>query len=532
MDSTEENHKVQDNGEKKADIPVFLAWFPLALTAFAVSAYVLGRNSPWMLWAFNLWDYLPVPLSYVLMALTLLFSLPPVLKFVATFVEKLGLTTPNLSSKKANRFLRAGLVGVGLFLLFWVFSERRGAIDTYFFIRYAQEGRPFIFKEAGGTFLFFVALHLANALGVEHLEILRIFICGSGVLFIFFLYKLICLLYEPKVERLLAGAFLIVPGYIRLYFGHIEMYGFLLTAVCAYLYFAIRYAKGKNGILPPALLLGLSTWLHLSAVLLLPSLIYSIHVTGNKEKGGHGRAKVFMKAALFFIMPFAAFLLVMLMLGYQSWIRDNLVWLLTLLGLHEDPMVAVTATIPFFKPRVYVLYGNVVSQYTFLSKSHVLFLLNANAILSPGGLLVCVPLLFLYIRKNGLRDTTLTFILIASLSLFLYSLIIYPMYWAYDWDLFSATAFCYTFLAAYLLMKYFKGRKVVAYLVIYLASFSLFFVTLPFLSLASMRSIRNAGPFAIEIQPFEFINRTMGNPDALMRLDMGRSRDGNLGESQ
>jgi magnesium-transporting ATPase (P-type) len=86
-----------------------------------------------------------------------------------------------------------------------------------------------------------------------------------------------------------------------------------------------------------------------------------------------------------------------------------------------------------------------------------------------------------------------------------YSLVLYPFFWAYDWDLFSVTAFCNTLLATHLLLHYFERRRVAVYLAIYLLSFSLFFSSLPFILVGSMKEVKEAGPFSLPRVPSDVL---------------------------
>jgi hypothetical protein len=265
----------------------------------------------------------------------------------------------------------------------------------------------------------------------------------------------------------------------------------------------------------PALLLGIAIWVHLSAAFLVPSLIYLI------LHGALGRARKdlwlsSLKSVTSLAAPFAVFLFVMVLAGHLPRIQGQFHNLLGFMLVKKDPMV-LPAIIPFFEPRIFRFFGNQVIQYHFLSRNHLLFLLNSNFILSPFGL-PCLGILFpVFIKRKWSPDPTLIFLLIASLFMLVYSMIIYPVYWAYDWDLFSMTAFCYTMLTAYLFYSLRVNRKIKAYLLTYFSAFSLFFITIPFVLLNSMDHVKDAGAFSKEIQPFEYIISTMGNPDQISK---------------
>lgn len=512
MNPNGKRHTNEAGATEEKKVPVFVVWLPPVLTAAAILTYVLTRHSPVLFWAFNLWDYLYPPLPQLLIGLMVVLSLPPVLQCAAGRAMKIGWRRAGPGRTGVRRFLKGGLVVACVFIMLWVLSERRMTGDWYFLAEDAKRGNPFIIKEAGGSFLFFVTMKCAGMFGLKFLTLLRFIVCVSGVVFFVFLYRLVCLVFESKPERLLAFAFLAVPGYSRLFFGHIEVYGFHLAALCVYFYFAVLYHKGKAGVFPPAFFLGVALWMHLSTAFLTPSLVYLVFQRETRANATGSRVWPLAKAAFFLMLPFAVFLVAMALAGYLPWMMKDLEKLLKFLYLREDPEI-FPAVIPFFEPRVFNIDGRLLSQYPFFSMNHLLFLINAGFILSPAGLLTAVGLVFACIKKKGLSDPLLKFILTASLFMVTYSLIIYPLYWVYDWDLFSATAFCYTLLAVYLLFHCLDSRKTATYLAVYSISTTLLFNSLPFVLLSSTNKVRNAGLFSIEANPLGVMLSTAGNPD-------------------
>jgi len=512
MNSARQEIEREDGG-----IPAYVVWLPVPVTALAFALYFLAKTAPEILWAFNLLDYLRSPLRQAFAALTVLCSVPPILKWMAARTERLGLRPFSFKAGTGGQILKMTLAVACVFVILWIFSEQRMTGDWGILSLLALRGRPFMVKEPGGSFLFFLAVHAGKVFDIEYLLIVRFMVCVSGAIFFVFLHSLTRLLFESRPERLLAIAFLAVPGYVRLFFGHIEVYGFLLCAICAYFYVAILYIKGRVRILLPALFLGIAFWIHLSSAFLVPSLLYLVlkRDTAAVKKG----KSLFMLAecGFFFMLPLLFFLVALVVTGYRPSILEEFATLAKYLGI-GGASTRYPLIIPFFEPRIFTTNGTVAAQYHFLSRNHALFLANANFILSPAGFLTAAFLIVIYIRRKGLSDPVLKFMLLASLFMLVYSLIIYPFYWAYDWDLFSATAFCYTLVAAYLLFHFPGGRTACRYLAVYLVSFSLFFNTLPLILLGSMKEVRNVGVFSAEKEPYQkLMIQTLGNPETDIR---------------
>jgi uncharacterized membrane protein len=108
-----------------------------------------------------------------------------------------------------------------------------------------------------------------------------------------------------------------------------------------------------------------------------------------------------------------------------------------------------------------------------------------------------------YLRKKRLSDHAFVLLLTAALSTMVYEMVLYPFFWAFDWDLFSQAGFCCTVLAGYLLLSGIDSRRVRMYLLVYLISFTLFFATIPFILIGAMREIHDAGFFSHNNPPTE-----------------------------
>jgi hypothetical protein len=488
-----------------------LLWLPPATTILGFFLLFLARHSPEEFWAFNLWDYLPSTLSYLFMGATIIISLPPVLLAFARILENEGNFHSRIGFRRIAR-VKWILVPVCLFVIFWLFQERHPWGDGYFLQSNAEEGNPFEIKEAGGSFLFFLAWRISHPLDIESLSIIRFFIYISGVVFFVFVWEIVAMLFDTRRERILATSFLCACGFVRLFFGHIEIYAFLLASICAYMYFAFLFIQRKTDVLAPALALGISIWFHLSAVFLVPSFLYI--VLWQETDARARKPTLLAKGGFFLALPFSLFFVLLELTGYTEKIIEQYSVLLGFLNL-EKHWKSFPALMPLCEPRTFKMFGNYVTQYHLFSKNHLLFLFNSNFMLSAFGLPILGAMIPVFIKNKRMSDPRFLFLCAAISPMLIYSFIIYPVYWAYDWDLFSATAFCCALLAIYTILRGVANQKIVTYLVIYFSLFSFLYVSLPFIVFNSTDHMRHAGVFAKRINPFVYVIKKFGNPDVI-----------------
>jgi len=221
----------------------------------------------------------------------------------------------------------------------------------------------------------------------------------------------------------------------------------------AYFLFSFLYLRGRCGLFFPSLTLLVSISLHLSAVYLLPSLIYLHLVNSQKEKKQFNLKKIF-----------------------------NVVFLLLLIGVgfvilsHKNPNpTSVTA---YLIP----LAGGENDPYSLFSGAHLVDMINEQLLLSPAGIILLAVVIF-FAGKINFKDKVITFLVIVTLFSFLFAFLMDPdLGYARDWDLFSSTGLGYTLLGIYLGFNYFRHPEIkkLNYIVLALASTALF-STLPWI---------------------------------------------------
>ncbi|KPK74563.1 MAG: hypothetical protein AMJ89_05980 [candidate division Zixibacteria bacterium SM23_73] len=204
------------------------------------------------------------------------------------------------------------------------------------------------------------------------------------------------------------------------------------------------YLRGRCGLFFPSLTLLVSISLHLSAVYLLPSLIYLHLVNSQKEKKQFNLKKIF-----------------------------NVVFLLLLIGVgfvilsHKNPNpTSVTA---YLIP----LAGGENDPYSLFSGAHLVDMINEQLLLSPAGIILLAVVIF-FAGKINFKDKVITFLVIVTLFSFLFAFLMDPdLGYARDWDLFSSTGLGYTLLGIYLGFNYFRHPEIkkLNYIVLALASY-------------------------------------------------------------
>lgn len=110
--------------------------------------------------------------------------------------------------------------------------------------------------------------------GIERFKVFYFYNCISGIVFLYFVFRLSSEVFETSLKRIVAFFYLIFQAYFILYMGYIEYYSIPLSMSVMYIYYAIQCLKGKTSVVYPALVLIILILFHLLGVILFPSLVY------------------------------------------------------------------------------------------------------------------------------------------------------------------------------------------------------------------------------------------------------------------
>jgi tetratricopeptide (TPR) repeat protein len=306
-------------------------------------------------------------------------------------------------------------------------------------ISYMNLGKLWVkWTEPLESFLHLKAFDLAKALfNLDAGTTYALLSCVAGSLFIFLTFIFSDFVGKQRSEKILSFFILISLGSMELFFGYVEHYSFLYVFVFVFIFAALAYLEGKLKLIFPLLAFLLAILSHVSAVYLLPSVLFLFLLRDGLTTNG----EIKISPRRVFWIGFLAFVfLVIFILGYKKygWIVPRLF-------------------VPLTKGDYYA------PGYTLFSLSHFLDFLNQQLLISPVGLILLLALLFCKIPKKLFKDKISWFLLIVALPQLLMNFLLNPILSASrDWDMFSGVSLGYTILGLYLFLKFFttgSGRK-------------------------------------------------------------------------
>jgi tetratricopeptide (TPR) repeat protein len=219
-----------------------------------------------------------------------------------------------------------------------------------------------------------------------------------GIIFVYYINKIIGLLTEDRKLRPILFLVLISSAVIVLFIGYIETYPILIAWLAIYFYYSLRFTEGKCGPMLLLILFTMGIFWHLWFIAFLPSLIF---VLNNRYK--------LISNKTILILSFAYVIAIYVMGLYFT--------------RGEIPLM-----IPFMPTEE--------SKYFLFAPQHLIDYLNLLFISGPVLTLLAVPLII--ISTRSLRSTKLKLLLYTSAPTLAIAFCISPEVGAVrDWDLFS-----------------------------------------------------------------------------------------------
>ncbi len=420
---------------RKLEKVIFLTCLFLVLVHAVASFFPKER-----LWGLDLLHYVPPFQRFFLIGFGLLILIPPTNRFIADRLAKL-LTLVENDLKKTNKYYKYALISLASFFPFWIFR-----IKTYILgdgnLRVAEilDGWKFSATE---PLDFYLHASLSRLFKLDPFTTYAILSCLAGVLFIFLILLLSNLIGEKGQEKLLIFSVLATMGANQLFFGYVESYTLMYVAFGGFILSSLYYLKGKCGFFWPSLVFILSVSLHLSAIFLLPSVLYLGIAKRSQE--GEAKNKVF---PLGNIIRMALILLIVggglfILRNYDPQKTDLGSFLISPLGGNQDP-------------------------YSLFSFSHLLDFLNHQLLVSPLGIPIWVILGLSFWKSRQRRDwkkinfrkSEVVFLLVLSVCALVFGLVVDPkLGYPRDWDLFAFCGLGYTILGIYLLLNVLKESE-------------------------------------------------------------------------
>jgi tetratricopeptide (TPR) repeat protein len=448
--------------EEKADtsescITLRLSLFCLLIVIihFIASFFPKGR-----IWGINQWAYFPLMVTLPVTFLVLVFLVPSFNRLALNTTKTL--MSPLFRWAEKKRHIWYLIFSLLFMILFWILRTKTHFLgDGYQILSKVESGElAFKWTEPLESFIHLKAFHLAKRFfNLDAETLYAILSCVAGGIFIYlsFLFANFLgkeksqLIIRSKAGGILVFLILVSMGSIQLFFGYVEHYTFLFLSVFCFLFISIAYLEGKTKWIFPLLISVLAFSFHLSALCLLPPLLFLFY-----EKSNFHRGKGLLLGA------FALILVVIMFLGYKRYS-----WSLP----------------PLFVPLIHDRYS--APGYTLFSLPHLLDFLNQQFLVSPVGLILILVFLFCKKGRISFWNPTSRFLLIVALSQLLLNFIIDPGLGASrDWDMFSAVGLGYTILGLYLLLRFIKDKMRLEYLTMILVITSLY-STVPWIALNS-----------------------------------------------
>jgi hypothetical protein len=462
---------------------------PVTLAAGICVMFVLVASGaiPWLdrAWAFDLWHYLPVPIAVGFGIATASLALPAVRGLL---VRGMGATSDR-GGEAPLWWLAPVLV-----LFFWFLREYQLYGDSKILLFTAARWW-FLFPDIGSTFLFHLAGVVGRLSGVGAVAATQGFVCVAGALAVVCFVQAGRLLAPTRRGGALVAALILCGGVSRVFFGHVEVYAFVLLCAAVYLWTGCAFLQGRTGWVAPSLALGFGLWMHLSFIFLVPSHVALLWLASGRRPSALEVVRSFAVMGV----PLLVFLGSMLALG--RWEELELAWetLVEMAGLSAkaDPHESWVRG-PFAEPGAGTLY-------TLFSWPHLKYLINAGFLLAPAAAPIVVA--FAVLRPAALIARKETAFLAATTGmLLLYAAVVRPVWGPYDWDVFALPAVCGAALAAHLVVHELSGERRAHVCALVIAG-SILLVLVPFVAIGIAPS-RSAGLFA-----YEHIERAPGESD-------------------
>jgi hypothetical protein len=463
-------------GERRLTLAILATWG--VLCALQYGGVPFGRYA----WAVNLWAYQPVAVGLVLGALALTISLGAVRRSLIEGLDQLSL-------RIGKNALIPPAVGAVVALVFWLLTGDDFSPDARVFGGAMVNGYDFIFPDTGATWIIFRLSRLALIFGLPVDSLVRMGSCLAGGTTVALLISMSRRgMLGPVRPFGLSTGLLLSAGLVRVFVGRVETYPFLLVAVAAYVWLALRFLHDGRGWYLTCFMAGIAVWLHAAAVGLALSLAILPRLVSRDLAFGPWFGTLF-RGALVAVVPYLLFLSGVITLGDDFSLDDSLATAVEILGGND----ADTAT--RWWVRGWGGEPSIGTDVVFASKAQLKYLANAAFLLCPSAIPVLLYLFAAGGRKLG-RDATALFLAALCLPLIAYAFALRPFWGPYDWDLFSITGFALILFQAYALELVIEPVRL-RLLAVWMVGFQLFFVGAPFVALRDVPP-RDAGPFFLE----------------------------------
>jgi Tfp pilus assembly protein PilF len=397
--------------------------------AFIILIHLIASFFPHLrLWGINQLGYFSLRFRLGITAVGLLILIPQMNRILANVLASVFARVA-AGFKKVNKYL----IYSGFSLLSLIFFRLLRSKTPLLGDGYMRGNEIGLGKLYSITEFLDFHVHLAafRFLGLDGFTTYAVLSCIAGAVGVFLMLLLADVWGRDGREKVLIFLILATMGSTQLFFGYVESYSFMYMALLAYILFGLRYLMRKSSFLWPALFFLLAVGFHLSALFVLPSLLYL--ALAELSQPVEPKVRRFKWANLI-----------------------GLFGVISLMGVG----FFLLRTSPAGKPRLSSIihpFGGGESFYSFLSLTHILDFLNHQFLISPVSLvLFLVPLIFL--RWSNIRENAVKFLLCLAVCSFGFALLIDPkLGYARDWDLFAGVGLGIVSAGLYLTLNVFRN---------------------------------------------------------------------------
>jgi tetratricopeptide (TPR) repeat protein len=270
----------------------------LYLVLIALHIVPLVLDSP-KLWGMDQWVYMPGTVTAVLLVFGLLALVPGFREGFVRAARDIGGFAPIAWLSKRKFIGYTALLAASTALLWYFRNATHFLGDGYLWANHLT--KDVVFNEPVSSYMYRGFYRLLNApwspISVSTFTTAAIISIAAGLVFIVFAVLTARLVSHGAGQTSVLLLSLLSGGSILLFFGYIEPYPPYAAAVMAYVYFGLRYLKGRSAMIAPVISLVIAHVLHFSAVALLPSLAVLIWV-GSGRRIERKRLHVIIAAAI------------------------------------------------------------------------------------------------------------------------------------------------------------------------------------------------------------------------------------------
>jgi hypothetical protein len=422
----------------------------LVVLSLHVAAVALPEESAWSVWAYT---FVPPWLGWVLALLAASLIVPAVNQAVLRLLDR-WLDRPVWRNHRRMWFAVIALLSGALFWLARLRHLQWG--DSYLLsiaLSYPDLELRVVYNwQAPFTVFFHQRLWQFVAdpwFGWPVETVYAVVSTISGMVFVYLLLNFAARLGRNLTESIILAGLLLTTGSVQLFFGYVENYTVVSLMLLITLYLAWRASQSEVKPVWPVLALSLANAFHPSTVFLWPGMLLLVYLLWRRRDMSAAGALVQT------VLP------PMLIGG-------------SVLALMESGGHGLSAFFGVDRPGggdgiwFVPLFATTTEwqHYTMFSVAHILDWSNIHFLISPFGIpviLLCLLTIYRFQLAVLFNPADKDYALFLGLTALMYILLTWlwnPDYGGRkDWDLFAPSAFVYTLLAGYLLVRTISSRR-------------------------------------------------------------------------